>query len=124
MIDHVTATVTDVEASKQFYEAALKPLGYSLAMAGEGFAGFSAGKPGESIPDFWLGVRPERGAAHVAFQARDRPSVDAFHAAALAAGGTSNGAPGIREHYHPNYYGAFVHDFDGNNIEAVCHSPE
>jgi catechol 2,3-dioxygenase-like lactoylglutathione lyase family enzyme len=121
VIDHVTATVSDVEASKPFYEQALEPLGYSLAMEGEGFAGFSSG-PG--IPDFWLGVRPERGASHVAFRAPDRATVDAFYEAAMAAGGKDNGAPGIREHYHENYYGAYVHDLDGNNIEAVCHTPE
>ena len=121
MIDHVTATVSDVEQAKPFYEAALKPLGYTLAMEGEGFAGFSSG---QAIPDFWLGVRPERGAGHVAFQAPDRATVDAFYEAAIAAGGNDNGPPGVREHYHENYYGAYVHDADGNNIEAVCHAPE
>ena len=120
MIDHVTATVSDVDSAKTFYEKALEPLGYKLAMAGEGYAGFGSGEG--SIPDFWLGVRPERGATHVAFTAPDRATVDRFYEAAMAAGGTDNGPPGIRTDYHENYYGAYVHDADGNNIEAVCHN--
>jgi catechol 2,3-dioxygenase-like lactoylglutathione lyase family enzyme len=76
------------------------------------------------MPDLWIGSSPERGATHVAFSAADRASVDAFHEAALAAGGTDNGAPGLRPHYHETYYGAFVHDTDGNNLEAVCHRAE
>ena len=122
MIDHVTATVSDIERAKQFYAQALGPLGYSGRMEFEGAAvGYGTG---EGIPDFWIGVRPERGASHVAFSAPDRATVDAFYEAATAAGGTDNGAPGVRPHYHETYYAAFVHDADGNNIEAVCHRPE
>jgi catechol 2,3-dioxygenase-like lactoylglutathione lyase family enzyme len=121
MIDHVTADVADLEQAKRFYEQALAPLGYSVRMEFEGAVGFGAG---EGIPDFWLGSRPERGATHVAFAAPDRAAVDAFFEAALAAGGTDNGAPGLRPHYHETYYAAYVHDPDGNNIEAVCHRPE
>jgi catechol 2,3-dioxygenase-like lactoylglutathione lyase family enzyme len=120
VIDHVTATVRDIETSKDFYKKALEPLGYSLAVEGEGFAGFSTG----GMADFWLGTDPERGSAHVAFTAPDRATVDRFYEAAIAAGGTDNGPPGLRAHYHENYYGAYVHDADGNNVEAVCHKPE
>ena len=121
MIDHVTATVGDFDAAKGFYEQALAPLGYSVQMEFPGAAGFGSG---EGIPDFWIGVHPERGAAHVALGAPDRKTVDAFYEAAMAAGGKDNGAPGLRPHYHENYYAAYVHDADGNNIEAVCHLPE
>ena len=87
---------------------------------GDGYAGY-----GDTRPFFWIGggERPSSG-AHVAFTASDRKAVDAFHAAAIAAGGKDNGGPGLRPHYHPNYYGAFVFDPDGNNVEAVCHAPE
>jgi catechol 2,3-dioxygenase-like lactoylglutathione lyase family enzyme len=121
MIDHVTANVSDFERAKRFYVQALEPLGYSLRMEFDGAAGFGAA---EGMPDFWIGSRSERGATHVAFSAPDRAAVDAFHAAALEAGGTDNGAPGLRPHYHETYYAAFVHDPDGNNLEAVCHRPE
>jgi catechol 2,3-dioxygenase-like lactoylglutathione lyase family enzyme len=121
MIDHVTATVSDVEAAKRFYAEALKPLGYSLQMEFPGAAGFGSG---EGMADFWLGSQEGRGAAHVAFSAPTRASVDAFYEAAIAAGGKDNGAPGLRPHYHETYYAAYVHDADGNNIEAVCHRPE
>ena len=121
MIDHVTANVDDLERAKQFYSQALAPLGYSLQAEFPGAAGF---RSGEGIPDFWIGSSEARGATHVAFTAPDRAAVDAFHVAAMAAGAEDNGAPGIREHYHPNYYAAFVHDADGNNIEAVTHRPE
>ena len=121
MIDHVTATVSDFDRAKQFYSAALEPLGYSMQMEFPGAAGFG---PAGGMPDFWIGSNPERGAAHVAINAADRAAVDAFYAAAVAAGGKDNGAPGLRPHYHETYYAAFVHDADGNNIEAVCHSPE
>ena len=121
MIDHVTAKVADFEAAKRFYSQALAPLGYSLQMEFPGAAGF--GRP-DGMPDFWIGSQPERGATHVAISAGDRASVDAFHKAALEAGASDNGAPGVRAHYHENYYAAFVHDPDGNNIEAVCHTPE
>jgi catechol 2,3-dioxygenase-like lactoylglutathione lyase family enzyme len=121
MIDHVTADVTDVERAKAFYSQALAPLGYSLQAEFPGAAGFGTG---EGIPDFWISSSEDRGATHVAFTAPDRAAVDAFHAAATAAGAEDNGAPGIREHYHQNYYAAFVHDADGNNIEAVTHGPD
>jgi len=122
MIDHVTATVGDYERARDFYVKALEPLGYSLAMEfGDSAAGFADGSG--TVPNFWIGKRPERGSAHVAFVAKDRATVDRFYEAAMAAGGNDNGAPGVRGEYHENYYAAFVHDFDGNNIEAVCHAP-
>jgi catechol 2,3-dioxygenase-like lactoylglutathione lyase family enzyme len=121
MIDHVTANVSDIEAAKSFYRQALAPLGYSLQMELPGAAGLGTG---EGIPDFWLGSSEERGAAHVAFQAPDRTTVDRFYEAAMAAGGKDNGAPGLRPHYHETYYAAYVHDADGNNVEAVCHQPD
>jgi catechol 2,3-dioxygenase-like lactoylglutathione lyase family enzyme len=123
MLDHIGLQVKDLERSKAFYTAALAPLGYSLLMEFPGVAGF--GKDGK--PEFWIGNRPGGGAphtgVHVAFVAADRPRVDAFYAAAIAAGGKDNGAPGVRAIYHPAYYGAFVLDPDGNNAEAVCHKP-
>jgi catechol 2,3-dioxygenase-like lactoylglutathione lyase family enzyme len=121
MIDHVTATVSDIEQAKNFYSQALAPLGYSVQAEFPDAAGFGSG---EGIPDFWLGSSPDRGAAHIAFTAKDRATVDAFFEAATSAGGKDNGAPGLRPHYHENYYAAYAHDADGNNIEAVCHLPE
>ena len=121
MIDHITTNVSDYGQAKSFYEQALAPLGYSLQMEFDDAAGFGSG---EGIPPFWIGSRPDRGAGHVAFQAPNRAAVDAFYEAAMAAGGKDNGAPGVRSQYHENYYAAFVHDADGNNIEAVCHQPE
>ena len=121
MLDHVTATVSDVDKAKDFYSKALAPLGYSVQAEFPGAAGFGTG---EGIPDFWIGSDEARGAAHVASNAKDRATVDAFYEAAISAGGKDNGAPGLRPHYHDNYYGAFVHDADGNNIEAVCHTPD
>jgi catechol 2,3-dioxygenase-like lactoylglutathione lyase family enzyme len=121
MIDHVTANVSDLEGAKRFYEHALAPLGYSLKMEFENAAGFGSG---EGIPEFWVSTREERGATHVAFSAADRAAVDAFYEAATAAGAHDNGAPGLRSELHENYYAAFVHDADGNNIEAVTHRPE
>ncbi|MCX7889078.1 MAG: VOC family protein [Rhodobacteraceae bacterium] len=127
MLDHVGFKVTDFARAKAFYAAALAPLGHALVMeitdaqtGGHGaHAGFGAGHP-----DFWIGTgRPAATGVHVAFRAKDRATVDAFHAAALAAGGRDNGAPGLRPHYHRDYYGAFVLDPDGNNVEAVCHDP-
>ena len=121
VIDHVTLNVADVEAAKAFYEAALKPVGYVLAMDFVGGAGFAA----DGKPDFFLAERGEPSTpVHVAFQAADRKIVDAFHEAALAAGGQDNGPPGIRRVYHEYYYGAYVLDPEGNNIEAVTHDPE
>jgi len=121
MIDHVGFGVSDYEASKAFYAKALAPLGIELLMepiANTG--GFGKGQ----MPFFWIsGERPVQTGLHVAFACEDRGLVDAFHAAAIEAGGTDNGPAGPRPIYHPNYYGAFVLDLDGNNIEAVCHRP-
>ena len=121
MIDHMTLKVTDVQRAKRFYAEALKPLGYQILMEFPEGVGLGVGQK----PDFWIGRgEPAPKGIHVAFASPDRRTVDAFHKAALAAGGRDNGAPGIRAHYHPNYYGAFVFDPEGNNIEAVCHRPE
>ncbi len=121
MIDHVALVVSDFERGKDFYTKALAPLGYTLIMEPvPSVAGF--GRDGK--PDFWIhGGDPSSG-IHVAFASLDRPTVDAFHAAALAAGAECNGPPGPRPEYHPSYYGGFVLDPDGNNLEAVCHAPE
>jgi catechol 2,3-dioxygenase-like lactoylglutathione lyase family enzyme len=120
MIDHTGVTVSNVAKSKAFYRAALAPLGYEMLMEGETVAGFGVAPK----PDFWIGEgQPNTPPVHVAFRADDRAQVDAFYKAALAAGGRDNGAPGMRPHYHPNYYGAFVLDPDGHNVEAVCHTP-
>ena len=127
MIDHMGFPVSDYERAKAFYTKALAPLGYSLIMEvtqderpGESAAGFGA----DGKPDFWIGGEGGLNKPiHVAILARDRTSVDAFYHAALSAGGGDNGAPGIRAHYHPTYYGACVLDPDGHNIEAVCHTP-
>jgi catechol 2,3-dioxygenase-like lactoylglutathione lyase family enzyme len=119
MIDHMALLVTDLDASLAFYTKALAPLGYALIMRGDGFAGLGA----DGKPDFWLGVGKPTDKLHVAFAAKGRADVRAFHEAALAAGGRDNGPPGLRPQYHPNYYGAFVHCPDGHNIEAVCHEP-
>ena len=119
MIDHIGIQVRDVKKSKNFYEQALKPLGYSVLMEfGEKAIGF--GRDGK--PDFWIGKGEPTGIVHIALSSPDRPTVEAFHAAAVKAGGKDNGKPGLRPEYHPNYYGAFVFDPDGNNIEAVCHT--
>jgi len=121
VIDHVGLGVSDLKESRAFYQRALDPLGYRLLMEREGSAGF--GRDGK--PDFWIHVnRPVSGPTHVAVASPDRATVDAFHAAGLAAGGRDNGPPGPRTQYHQHYYGAFVLDPDGNNVEAVCHRPE
>ena len=120
MIDHTGVSVADVAKSKAFYRNALAPLGYELLMEWESFAGFGVAPK----PDFWIGAgKPNVPPIHVAFRAETRAQVDAFYKAALAAGGRDNGPPGPRPIYHPNYYGAFVLDPDGHNIEAVCHTP-
>jgi catechol 2,3-dioxygenase-like lactoylglutathione lyase family enzyme len=123
VLDHVGLNVTDYAASRAFYEQALAPLGWNVVLAFDEWKAVGFGTA--SKPDFWITEREPYGTGtHVAFVAADRTTVDAFHAAALAAGGRDNGAPGIREMYHPTYYGAFVLDADGNNVEAVCHAPE
>src|ERR1700729_2003344 len=124
MLDHVGFAVADYGRSKAFYERALAPLGFTLLMEFSGAAaGF--GKDDGGRPSFFIEAHgePVRGRLHIAMQAESRAHVDAFHAAALEAGGIDNGAPGLRAVYHPDYYGAFVLDPDGNNIEAVCHLP-
>jgi catechol 2,3-dioxygenase-like lactoylglutathione lyase family enzyme len=119
-IDHVAMNVTDLQRSKAFYTDALGPLGYSLMYEVDDFLGFGDGQ----MPSLGVVRREPAGGGHVALNAPDRSTVDMFHEAAIAAGGTDNGQPGLREHYHPTYYAAYVRDLDGNNIEAVCHSPE
>jgi len=127
MIDHTGLVVSDFAKSKAFYTKALSPIGYSMLMefprsvtGSADVAGF--GEPPK--PDFWIySGTPNNPPLHIAFQVDSRAKVDAFHKAALAAGGRDNGAPGLRPHYHPGYYGAFVLDLDGHNIEAVCHTP-
>jgi catechol 2,3-dioxygenase-like lactoylglutathione lyase family enzyme len=123
MLDHVGIEVSDLARSKAFYEAALEPLGIKLLMEFEGAVGLGKETEHGPKPFFWIQARgrPAVSGAHVAFGARSAELVDAFHAAALAAGGTDNGAPGPRPVYHPGYYGAFVLDPDDNNVEAVCH---
>ncbi len=128
MIDHIGLAVSNMERAKAFYLNALKPLGIGVIMevsaeetGGDAHAGF--GKDNKAF--FWIGTgNKPKGGAHVAFTAQTRPEVDSFYRAALAAGGLDNGAPGLRPYYHKHYYGAFVLDPDGNNIEAVCHRPE
>lgn len=117
MIDHLSLRVRDLDKSKAFYAAALAPLGYTVMMEFPGVAGLGEG----GKPDFWIGGGPAGEPTHIAFRAASRELVDAFHKAALAAGAKDNGAPGVRPQYHPAYYGAFVLDPDGNNIEAVHH---
>jgi catechol 2,3-dioxygenase-like lactoylglutathione lyase family enzyme len=127
MLDHVGLAVSDLKKSRRFYLAALAPLSIGIVMevtkdqtgkyAGAGFG--ASGKP-----SFWIGTGDHlSGPVHVAFTASTRAEVDAFYKAALSAGGRNNGAPGVRAHYHSNYYGAFVLDPDGNNVEAVSHGP-
>lgn len=128
MLDHVGFSVADLVRSRVFYERALKPLGITMMMevteemtGGHGsHLGF-----GQDRPQFWIGTGPKhREPIHIAFAAASRAEVDAFYKAAMAAGGIDNGPPGLRPHYHEDYYGAFVRDPDGHNIEAVCHRPE
>jgi len=121
MLDHVTIGVTDIARSRAFYDLALAPLGITRLYAeGEAFAGYGIGEKAF----FWIGLKAEqKTGVHIAFTAANRAAVKAFHAAALAAGGTDNGRPGLRPHYHNDYYGAFFLDPDGHNIEAVCHAP-
>jgi catechol 2,3-dioxygenase-like lactoylglutathione lyase family enzyme len=127
MLDHVGFGVSDYAKAKAFYEKALAPLGIGAVMevgpeesGGHAYCGFGRGEK----PFFWIGTGDRlEGSLHVAFTADDRATVDRFHEAAIAAGGRDNGKPGLRPHYHPDYYGAFILDPDGHNIEAVCHRP-
>ena len=129
MIDHMGIAVSDIDRARKFYEAALGALGMSVTMefgpdkTESGGTALGFGVPGESI--FWIGdnERPGEG-THVAFKADTRAQVEAFHKAGLEAGGRDNGGPGLRPHYGPNYYAAFVYDPDGANIEAVCYAAE
>jgi catechol 2,3-dioxygenase-like lactoylglutathione lyase family enzyme len=128
MLDHIGFAVADIDRARAFYVEALAPLSITAIAditaqqtGRDAHVGFGA----EGKPFFWIGDGgPSAGTVHVSFTARTRAEVDAFHEAELHAGGRDNGPPGIRAHYHPNYYGAFVLDPDGNNIEAVCHKPE
>ena len=128
MLDHIGFSVSNMKVSRIFYEKALKPLGITPVMevtpemtgTSDSHVGFGAGRP-----FFWIGTGGKVSVAtHVAFATESRKIVDEFYAAAMAAGGRDNGKPGLRPHYHENYYGAFVLDPDGNNIEAVCHAPK
>lgn len=128
MLDHIGLPVSDFERSKTFYAAILAPLGIRLLINMDlsdeggpaGYAGF-----GVTRPQFWIGTgKPFTGRLHVAFAATDRAQVRAFNENALLAGAKDNGPPGLRPHYHANYYGAFVIDPDGHNVEAVSHLPE
>jgi catechol 2,3-dioxygenase-like lactoylglutathione lyase family enzyme len=121
ILDHIGYNVRDFAVSKAFYVHSLAPLGIVILAQGEGWA--MMGRDGK--PQFWFGAlgTPQTG-VHLAFAAADRDQVQRFHVAALAAGGKDNGGPGLRPHYHANYYGAFAIDPDGNNIEAVCHRAE
>ena len=127
MIDHTGVSTSDFAAASKFYDAVFAALGGTMLMKvpPEYTGGIEVAGYGRDKPDFWI----SEGAAqtppvHVAFAARSRAEVDAFYKAAMAAAGSDNGAPGLRPQYHADYYGAFVRDPDGNNIEAVCHLPE
>jgi catechol 2,3-dioxygenase-like lactoylglutathione lyase family enzyme len=127
VIDHTGLSMSDPKKSREFYEKALAPLGYSVLMEipteyTGGAVVLGLGVPPK--PDFWIHQGPpQMPRIHIAFAADSHEQVDAFYRAAIAAGGRDNGPPGPRPHYHPNYYGAFVLDPDGHNIEAVCHKP-
>ena len=125
MIDHLGITVRDHAASKAFYAKALAPLGIGVIMevpkAQSGAASDQTGFGSDGKPYFWIGEGKAAEYMHVCFTATTRAQVDAFYKAALALGAKDNGAPGLRPHYHPNYYGAFVIDLNGINLEAVCH---
>jgi len=120
-LDHVAIGITDFVKSRAFYDAALAPLGIAYLFGnGTHFGGYGVAPKAF----FWIGIRDSvTSGAHIAFTAKDRATVDAFYRAAMTAGGRDNGAPGLRPNYHANYYGAFILDPDGHNIEAVCHTP-
>lgn len=121
MIDHTSINVKDYARAKELYMKMLAPLGYGIAMDLPQYmtAGFGAGKP-----DFWISEKKDfNGGTHVAFEAKNQEEVQKFYTAALEAGAIDNGAPGYRKEYAPGYYAAFVHDYDGNNIEAVWIDP-
>lgn len=120
MLDHIMLRVKDYAESKRFYDAVLGTLGYKMLMEfGEG------GGYGDEMPQFWIGAAPDPNPRmHIAFTAKSRAQVDAFHAKALELGAQDNGAPGLRPQYHANYYGAFIIDPNGHNIEAVIHTPD
>lgn len=121
MIDHTSVAVTDLDKSKELYKTMLAPLGYKLLMDLKEYGAAGFGSTERS--DFWIGVKVPVSGVHVAFVADSKEAVEAFYKAGLEAGGVDNGAPGYREMYAPNYYGAFVYDFDGNNVEAVFRDP-
>jgi catechol 2,3-dioxygenase-like lactoylglutathione lyase family enzyme len=128
IIDHIGFAVSEYGQSKTFYTLALSPLGITIVMEAAGDSADAharaCGFGRDGKPSFWIANKGKTAPyLHVAFTARTRAEVDAFHKAALSAGGVDNGAPGIRADYHPNYYGAFILDPDGHNIEAVCHAP-
>jgi len=120
MLDHTAVNVTDQDAARAFYTTALEPLGYTLVFEQGDFMGFGDA----SGLSFGVVRRDPVGGGHVAFRCDDHETVAAFYDAAIAAGGSDNGPPGLRTHYHENYYAAFVRDADGNNIEAVCQRPQ
>ena len=129
MLDHVSLGVTNLERSRRFYDAALRPLGLvRIVDFGNGRGSDYGAAPGSLGVEFTITVEPELrtpiAGAHLCFRAPDRAAVRTFHAAALANGGTDDGAPGLRPHYHAAYYGAFVRDPDDHRIEAICHAPE
>ena len=129
MLDHVSLGVTDINRSRRFYDATLRPLGLvRIVDFGEGRGSDYGAAPGPLGVEFTITreaeLRTPIPGAHLCFRAPDRAAVDAFHRAALATGGRDDGAPGLRTHYHADYYGAFVFDPDGHRIEAVCHAPE
>jgi catechol 2,3-dioxygenase-like lactoylglutathione lyase family enzyme len=126
MLDHVGIEISHYEKSKAFYQKILAPLGYILIMEVEGYAGFGSNeKESGPIAQFWIhqGTAPAK-TLHIAFKSKSRKAVDDFYNAALQAGAKDNGKPGLRKIYHENYYGAFILDPDGHNIEAVCHQLE
>ena len=127
MIDHTGITVSDFSKASSFYDAVFAALGGAMlySVTKEYTEGVEVNGYGRDRPTFWISEgAPQNPPPHIALTAENRAQVDAFHAAALAAGGTDHGAPGLRPHYHEHYYGAFVLDPDGNNIEAVCHAPQ